>query len=180
MNPSTNFDLWTVPVKTSGNQLIADGAEVLLNSKAYETYPAISPDGHWMAYASNESLTWEVYVRRFPDDGTKVQVSGGGGRIPRWSSNGHDLFYRTDSQRIMVASYNMRGSAFTVDSVREWSHRRLAETGVLSNYDLSPDGKRVLALMAVARPEDQQNENHATLVLNFFDEVRRKVAELAR
>jgi Tol biopolymer transport system component len=174
MNPSTSFDLWAVPVKGSGNKLIAGNPEVVLDSKAYETYPAISPDGHWIAYASNESLTWEVYVRRFPDDGTKVQVSGGGGRVPLWSSNRHELFYRTDSQRLMVATYSMRGGAFAVESVREWSHKRLAETGVLANYDLSPDGTRILALMAVARPEDQQTENHAMFVLNFFDEVRRK------
>ena len=117
-----------------------------------------------------------MYVRAFPDNGSKVQVSAAGGRIPRWSPNGHELFYRTDDQRIMVATYTVKGGSFEVRALRQWSQRRLADTGVLSNFDLSPDGRRILALMPAVRAEDQQTENHVTFMLNFFDEVRRRVA----
>ena len=75
----------------------------------------------------------------------------------------------------MVANYTTQGGSFVVDSKRQWSQGRLADTGVLSNFDLSPNGRRILALMPALRPEDQQTENHVTFVLNFADEVRRRV-----
>ena len=55
-----------------------------------------------MAYASNESGIWEIYVRRFPDDGMKVRVSTSGGVVPCWSPNAQELLYRTDANRVMV------------------------------------------------------------------------------
>ena len=55
-----------------------------------------------MAYADAEGGTYEVYVRAFPDNETRVQVSTAGGWLPIWSPNGHELFYRTEDQRIMV------------------------------------------------------------------------------
>ena len=73
--------------------LHAGTPQLYLRTPAYEVYPSFSPDGRWMAYASTEAGPSEVYVRRFPDNGSKVQVSIGGGRIPRWSRNGHDLFF---------------------------------------------------------------------------------------
>ena len=171
---ATGFDLWTVPVETSSAGMTAGRPELFLASTAYETYPTFSPDGRWIAYGSNESLSWEVYVRAFPDNGTHVQVSVGGGRIPRWSPNGRELFYRTDDQRMMVAAYAAHEGAFSVVSLRQWSPRRLADTGVLANFDVSPEG-RVLALVPALRPEERQTENHVTFLLNFFDEVRRTV-----
>lgn len=174
MSSSTGFDLFTVPLEASGAGLTAGKPEVFVRTPAYETYPSFSPDGHWIAYGSNESGNWEVYVRRFPDNGTKVQISAGGGRISRWSSNGRELFYRTDGQRIMMAAYTVNGDAFTVHSVRSWSERRLADTGVLANFDLAPGGRRLVALFPTSTAEERQTENHVTFVFNFFDEVRRR------
>jgi Tol biopolymer transport system component len=179
LNSSTGFDLWTVPIRVTGSGPAAGTPELFLGTPAYETYPTFSPDGRWMAYGSNESGNWEVYVRAFPDNGSKAQVSASGGRIPRWSPNGRELFYRTDDQRIMAATYTTKGRSFAVHSRRQWSPVRLADTGVLSNFDLSPDGLRILALMPAVRPEDQQTENHVTIMLNFSDEVRRRVAHHA-
>ena len=80
----------------------------------------------------------------------------------------------------MVATYTTKGGSFAAGSQRQWSQSRLADTGVLSNFDLSSDGRRILALMPAIRPEDQQTENHVTFMLNFFDEVRRRVASAGR
>jgi serine/threonine-protein kinase len=104
LSPATGFDLWTVPIRSSEAGVTAGKPEPFLQTAAYETYPSFSPDGKWIAYGSNESGSWEVYVRAFPDQGERVQVSAGGGRIPFWSQNGHELLYRTDDQRIMVAT----------------------------------------------------------------------------
>ena len=65
----------------------------LLNSAANENAPALSPDGRWLAYTSNETGQTEVYVDRFPDLGNKEQISTGGGRFPVWSPDGSELFY---------------------------------------------------------------------------------------
>lgn len=177
LDPETAFDLWTVPIVKSGSGIKAGRAEPYLRTKAYETYPAFSPDGRWMAYGSNESGSWEVYVRSFPDSGRKVQVSSGGGRLSHWSSkrppNG-ELFYQTDSHRIMLVSYDVKGSEFSVRSVRPWSQARFADAGVFSFFDVSADG-RLVALVPDAADGDQQTENHLTFVFNFFDEVRRRV-----
>ena len=115
MNQSTGFDLWTVPIRESSGRLTVGNAEPFLRTPAFETYPTFSPDGGWIAYGSNESGTWEVYVRRFPDNGTKVQVSKSGGRIPYWSARRRELLYRTDDQRIMAASYAIRGESCCVE-----------------------------------------------------------------
>jgi eukaryotic-like serine/threonine-protein kinase len=175
LNSSTGFDLWTVPIRMTESGLIAGKPELFLGTPAYETYPTFSPDGRWLAYGSNETGNWEVYVQAFPDKGRKVQVSAAGGRIPRWSPNGHELFFRTDDQRIMVANYATKAGSFVIGSLRQWSQHRLADTGVLLNFDLSPDGRRILALMPAIGPEDEPAENHATIMLNFADEVRRRV-----
>jgi serine/threonine-protein kinase len=176
LSQSNGFDLWTVPIHESAKGLTAGEPEPFLQTPAFETYPTFSPDGRWIAYGSNESGSWELYVRAFPENGRKVQVSTAGGRIAYWSPNGRELFYRTDDQRIMVASYAIEGGAFVVHANHQWSNRRLADTGVLSNFDLSSDGKRILALVPGPNPDVQGMENQATFMLNFFSEMERRVA----
>jgi serine/threonine-protein kinase len=153
--------------------LHAGEPQLYLRTPAYEVYPSFSPDGRWLAYSSNESGTWQVYVRRFPDDGSKVLVSDGGGRVPRWSPNGRDLFYGTDDQRLMVVRYGTRGGSFVPERPRPWTRVRLADTGVLPNYDVAPTDGRVLALVpadsAASRPE-----NEVTVMTGFFEELRRR------
>ena len=64
-----------------------------------EGYPALSPDGRWLAYVTDETGRSEVYVKRFPDPGGRVQVSLTGGSEPVWNRNGRELFYRAASQK---------------------------------------------------------------------------------
>jgi len=64
-----------------------------LNSRFNERYPEFSPDGRWLAYASDESGRFEVYVQPFPRGGGKWQVSSEGGCAPLWARNGKQLFY---------------------------------------------------------------------------------------
>lgn len=173
LSQSTGFDLWTVPIHESADGLTAGNPEPFLQSPAFETYPSFSPDGHWIAYGSNESGSWEIYVRGFPDNGTKVQVSNGGGRIARWWPGRNELLYRTDDQRLMQATYAIEHGSFQVQSVSPWSKHRLADTGVLSNFDLEPHGGRILALMPAGNLANQQ-ENQVTFMLNFFSEVENR------
>ena len=123
---SASFDLWTVPIESEGAGLRGGKPEVFLQTPADERAPAISPDGRWMAYASDESGTLQVYVRAFPDTGGKRQVSNSGGTYPMWSRTGHELLFETLDNHIMVAAYTVKGEAFVTDKPRVWSAQRLA------------------------------------------------------
>jgi hypothetical protein len=83
--------------------------------------PMISPEGRWLAYMSNESGTYRVYVQAFPQGGGQRQVSDDGGTYPAWWRNGHEIFFgQFDEHRprrqLMVASYQARGDWFVADT----------------------------------------------------------------
>ncbi len=171
MSTTSGFDLWSVPLTSGAGGLRAGEPTRFYGTNVYETYPQFSPDGRWIAYGSNSSGIWEVYVRAFPDDGHEVRVSTHGGRIPAWARGGSELLYETNDHQLMVASYTVANNRFVPSPPRSWSPVVLADTGVLANYDLAPDG-RVLALLP-AGDEAEPAHDHATLVLNFFDELER-------
>jgi hypothetical protein len=112
----------------------------------------------------------------FSDKGGKWQISNAGGTLPKWSRGGRELFFRTLDNRIMVASYTVKGDSFVTDKPRVWSEKQLADFGpIVPNYDLAPDGKRIAALIPIERPEAQQAQTHVVFLMNFFDELRRRV-----
>jgi len=172
----TGFDLWTVPVESDGAGLRAGKPEGFLQTSADERQPFFSPDGRWLAYASDESGAYQVYVRAFPDKGGKWQISNSGGAYPMWSRNGRELFFRTDDNRIMVTDYTVRGDSFVAGKPRLWSEKKLADFGPVGvgNYDLAPDGKRIAALMPAESAEAQTAQNHVVFLMNFADELRRR------
>jgi Tol biopolymer transport system component len=180
LTPESAFDIWTVPLESDGAGLRAGKPEPYLQTPFDERQPSFSPDGLWMAYSSNESGSYQVYVRAFPDKGGKWQISNSGGVNPLWSRNGRELFFRTQDSQVMVASYTVRGDSLVADKPRVWSEKRLASLGVLPNYDLGPDGKRIAALMPAETPEGQKAQNHVIFLENFFDEVRRRTATQAK
>ena len=124
-------------------------------------------------YADADSGSYEVYVRAFPDKGSRWLISNGGGTMPRWARNGRELFYRTEDSRIMVVTYTARGDTFVADKPRLWSDKPLANTGLTPNLDLAPDGKRFAVLIAPEGTEATDVQRHVTLLMNFFDELRR-------
>jgi eukaryotic-like serine/threonine-protein kinase len=127
------------------------------------------------AYDSDESGTFQVNVRAFPDKGGKWQVSNTGGEFPEWSRGGRELFFRNLDSQIMVASYSVKGDSFVADKPRLWSEKRLPKVGFNPTYDLAPDGKRIAALMPAEGQDDQKAQNHFIFLQNFFDELRRRV-----
>jgi serine/threonine protein kinase/Tol biopolymer transport system component len=170
------YNLWTLPLEGDGQGLRAGKPEPFLQSGFDERYPAFSPDGRWLAYASNESGTFQVYVRAFPDTGGKWQISNTGGAYPMWTRNAHELFFETLDNRIMVATYVVKDDSFLADKPRVWSEKRLGnQVGNVRNFDLAPEGKRIAALLAAEGPEAQQAQNHVIFLENFFDELRRRV-----
>ena len=172
----TLFDLWTVPLESEGTGLRGGTPEVLLQTPADERAPALSPDGRWLAYASAESGTAQVYVRAFPDTGGKWQISNSGGTYPMWSRTGRELFFETLENVVMVAPYAVTGDSFAADKPRVWSAQPIGgSANTVRNVDLAPDGKRLVALMPVETADAQKAQRQVAFLLNFFDELRRKV-----
>jgi len=169
-----NPDIWILPM---------DGDEVsgwkpgtptpLIDTEVTENNPQFSPDGKWLAYVSNATGSFEVWVRPFPGPGGPWQVSSGGGGAPVWSKTKQELFFTTlTEQQIMVASYRIEGGAFQRDPPRQWSKARYLLRGPQRSFDLHPDGNRVI--MAVAPDaQDSGKRDKLILVFNFFDELRR-------
>ncbi len=173
--PGGGAEIRTVPVHLKSGQLLAGEPQSFLKTPGVLSFASISPDGRWVAYADAEGGSYEVCVRAFPDNGTKVQVSTAGGTMPVWSRTRNELFYRSD-QRIMVANYTIKGDSFAADKPRVWFGKQLAGVGLGVNFDLAPDGKRLIVLTPAEAPESRDARSHVTVVVNYFDEVRRRMA----
>ena len=130
----------------------------------------LSPDGRWLAYASNESGRSEVYVRTFPDlSGSRWQVSTDGGQEPLWAKNGKELFYRR-SYRVFAASIE------TDPTFRVVTRDVLFEdvyllSGVHTYYDIHPDGKRFVMVKSL------EQSSELFVVQNWIEELRRAFEE---
>jgi serine/threonine protein kinase/Tol biopolymer transport system component len=176
LNPSTNFDVMTMPIEGSEKSGWKPGEpKPFVNSAFIEVEPAFSPDGRWLAYQSNESGSFEVYVRPFPGPGGKWQVSTGGGVYPKWSRNGKELFYRTVDSKIMAVTYTASGDSFHANKPQLWSPGQFTERGNGNyNFDPHPDGKR-FAVLKTPGTEQVVAVNKVSFIFNFYDEIRRKV-----
>jgi len=174
--PKTGFDIWTAALDlTDPDRPKAGTPEPFLRTPADEMLPTFSPDGRWIAYRSNQLGSNEIYVRPFPAaSGGEWQISTAGALYAFWSKNGHELFYETADNRIMVVDYSVEGPSFVPGKPRVWSDRQLFNAGA-ANADLAPDGKR-FAVFALpqTRPGDKGSV-HVTMLLNFFDELKRKL-----
>jgi Tol biopolymer transport system component len=177
----TGGDIWTVPIEIDHDRPRAGTPEPFLRTRFREYAPAFSPDGRWLAYTSNESGSDEIYVRPFPGPGGRTLVSSGGGMFPVWERNGRELFFLSSERLIMVAGYTENAGAFMAGKPRVWSRKVLyrgAWTTLLafptSMFDVAPDGKRIAVTLSPADMGEQRPVTHFTLLLNFFDELRRR------
>jgi len=175
-DPETSFDIWTLPLDLSDPDHPKPGKpEPFLRTPAQELRPAFSPDGRWIAYTSDESGRYEIYVRPYPGPGGKWQISTTGGNPPIWSRDGRELFFETLDNRIMVTDYTVTGSSFVSGKPRLWSETQIRATGAVANLDLAPDGKR-FAVFPMPDPNAEETGSvHVTFLLNFFDELKRRV-----
>ena len=103
-DPKTGTDLWVLPTETRKPFLF-------LQTDANELWGRFSPDGRWVAYQSNETGRYEIYVRAFPVQGGPIPVSSAGGVYPRWSRNGKDLYFIAPDARLMAAPMSTRRDA---------------------------------------------------------------------
>jgi len=139
-----------------------------------EVHPALSPDGRWLAYSSNESGRYEVYVRPFPDaSSAKWQVSTDGGTQPLWAHSGGELFY-LDGERQLVAATVTPGPAFALGE----RHPLFSTLGYGGGdghraYDITRDDRRFLMIRSLTAGDPQATS--LIVVDDFFQELREKV-----
>lgn len=174
MNPTTLFDIWTVPITATEHGLQAGTPERFLATPGMDVFPALSPDGKWIAYCSGAR---EVYMRRFPNDGTpKTQLSENGGCVPRWANGGREIVY-SNGRRLMVARLAYDGRSWRVESRQQWTPRLLADFGPLPNFDVA-GGERVAALLSAMG--DETDPNQAMMVTGFPTLIDQRMAAYSR
>jgi eukaryotic-like serine/threonine-protein kinase len=152
----------------------------VVQTRFSEAYPDLSPDGHWLAYASNESGQPEVYVQPYPGPGPRQQVSTNGGIGPAWSHDGRELFYITTPStggqatptKMMVVPVTLR-PAFTVGAPRQLFEGRFGATSGIRSYDVTADGRRFLMVQQKERTPVAASE--MILVQNWLEEVKARV-----
>jgi DNA-binding winged helix-turn-helix (wHTH) protein/Tol biopolymer transport system component len=173
----TGYDLWAAPVDRTGGAMRLGTPQLLLKQAGLQAAPAISPNGRWLAYGSDdETGRMEVYIIPFSPQGSvtgrKWQVSTEGGRGPRWSYNGDEIFFRQQDETLAVATAKVAGDSFQPFNPRVWSAKRLANTGPFPNFDTTPDGKRVIAILDAT--ETKRDDTQLQVLLNLDSELRRQ------
>jgi Tol biopolymer transport system component len=167
--------VWTVAIKERTPALFAEAATKFVSRSAF------SPDGRWMAYSSNETGRFEIFVQPYPPTGSRFQV-GSPAAADRWttwwSANGKELFFNEGPTRWFVVGVS------TQPSLTFGSPRELPRPGGILNlgpigpraYDMAPDGQRVLAVVAGNVLANQANARpEIRVVLNWFEELKQRV-----
>jgi dipeptidyl aminopeptidase/acylaminoacyl peptidase len=133
-------DVWVLPL--AGDRK----AFPLLQTPFTESQPQFSPDGQWLAYMTNESGRREVYIRPFPQDGDRLQVSMAGGGWPRWRRDGKEIFYLAPDGSIVAVPVVRQGTRLEFGAGRPLFTVRTRPQARLDayNYDVSADGRRFL------------------------------------
>ncbi|MGH9524370.1 MAG: protein kinase domain-containing protein, partial [Terriglobales bacterium] len=155
---------WTTSVDRSGDVVVMnadsngwsissfhDGPSAALKRVSYasasEGQPALSPDGHWIAFTSNEAGSDQIFVAAFPGPGIKIQVSTEGGNRPRWSGNGSELFYRSGNGFYAVPI--KASPELSVGKPVLLFEKAVDIGGAIGNFDVAPDGQHFLVTRAV-------------------------------
>jgi Tol biopolymer transport system component len=158
-----SLDIWMMPMETNG-QRSGKSPFPFLATEFNEFQAVFSPDGHWIAYTSDESGQAEVYVRPFPGPGGKFQVSSEGGRNPVWRRDGKEMYYISlNDSKMMSAGIAEKGTSVEVSNV----HPLFAMNG--TDYDVMTDGTFILNI-----PVETQQTSPITLVVNWDKELKKK------
>jgi Tol biopolymer transport system component len=160
--PDSGQDIWMK--RLDGPQ---SPPEPVMKTRSAEVSPQLSPDGHWLAYGSDESGRSEIYVSAYPGPGGRIVISTGGGAEPRWSKDGRELFYRAGDR--MMAVTVAPGSSLTASSPRMLFEGRYKVSDASSGgFDVAADGRFLMIQSTV--PEQPATEFN--IVLGWFNDVK--------
>ena len=167
--PGTQSDIWLLPLAEGGEP------QPFLVSEFIEYGPEFSPDGRWIAYGSDESGIFEVYITSATGDG-KWQVTNGGGAWPLWAPDGRSLFtqWQEGVSRATVDTSSGQLRVGRSELLVGGSFHMRADGN--RYYDVSPDGRGFLLFQNQSQSSDSDHE-HIRVVLNWFDELNETFAQ---
>jgi serine/threonine-protein kinase len=192
--PDRRFFLYMQTTPDTSNDILMlpmDGdpkPRPILNTSSDEEWASLSPDGHWLAYTSDESGQLEVYVIPFPGDpsvgGGKLRISTDGGERPHWAPNSRELYYYVQAARVAAGSGKPASSepitmyAVSIEAKGTLQagkpHRLFGGPyfGSFHDYAPTPDGRGFIMIRAT---QGQLGATELSVVLNWFEELKRRV-----
>jgi hypothetical protein len=162
-DPQTNQDVWVLPVTGDRKPF------PVLNTNAAELQSRFSPDGHWLAYTSNESGAWQVYIQPFPATGQKWQVSVNGGGDPQWRGDGQELFYIRPDRMLMAVPMRSTPAFVPTTPTTLFLTRVTDLVGMRNHYAVTRDGQRFL----FAASMEEATSSPITIVLNWASALKK-------
>jgi eukaryotic-like serine/threonine-protein kinase len=165
VNPaSAQSELWVLPLTGERKP------KPYLQTESFLTHAAISPDGHWVAYSSDESGGRDIFVQSFPEAGAKFQISNDGGDCPVWRNDGKELFYFGASDSIVAVPVET-GAKFRAGAPYALFHVSLPNLGGFRTvFGLSPDGQRILVNQLL----EGTSRTPVSVVANWDAELNKK------
>ena len=183
ISPDGTQVVFTEPTPTMGRDLLRlalDGSRrvtPLLQTKFDERNGIVSPDGRWLAYESDSSGRFEIYVRPFPNaGGGQWQVSTGGGTRPLWARSGKELFFFGPDGALMRVGVEASGATWNAGTPTKLLEGRYFTGGGVNTgrtYDVSPDGQRFLMIKAPGA--DSAAAPPSIIVVQHWDEELKRV-----
>jgi serine/threonine protein kinase len=164
IDPKTLRDIWVLPLDNPSKPY------PWLATPSNERFAKFSPDGRWVAYESDESGRYEIYVGPFPGPGGKRQISAGGGELPRWRADGKEILYAAPNGKLMAAEVSIKGAGIEVGTITPLGVPVTLNRLNYYSYDVSADGQRFL----VAVPVEQKSAAPLTLVQNWTALLKKK------
>jgi serine/threonine protein kinase/Tol biopolymer transport system component len=162
-------EIWSLSVDEAGKP--GEARQVPGTGRGFA--PALSPDGHWLAYTSPESGSVQIFVVPFPGPGGKWQISTGSGFDPRWSKSGHELFY-VDGHALVAVPYSVEKGSFQPGKPEQLFSDRFEMRAPLGSYDVTPDGQHFVMLQLTGGRTAAASG--PTVALNWIDQARQLVA----
>jgi len=162
--PGSGIDIVAIHLQGNGR------VEPLLTSDDNEVHAALSPDGKWLAYVSDEPGRYEVFVKSFPDLEGTWQISTEGGQAPVWAPDGAAIYYRDGTSLVKVPVKNEGG--ITLGRAEALFEDVYVSIATHRNYDIHPDGKRFLM---IKRSQENVPTTELIVVENWSEELKRLV-----
>ena len=159
----TGADIWLY------SRVDTPSTRSLIATRANESNPSFSPDGHWIAYVSDESGTNEIYIQPFPPSGGRWRVSTSGGYAPVWSPDGRRILFERNDE--IVSASVMPGGAKHGQTIVIGSEETFLVRKGLISFDLSPDGRSVV----IGQTSTKASVGHINVVVNWSEELKEKL-----